>query len=205
MKTTSFTIFVLTALFSALAYSYPRHDPNVFDNGNLWSITYYHDTAVGHTQWATQRICFLPYAFPAAGATNIYGRWYSTTYPNWHGHYQQEGDTVKMVGNFWDGYGNDSMLWDIVSNSPANIGAGHWLEWGDNGMSGPVYGMGNTVFQRVGKCRDISGGQTLTADSKLQLPEIKARYLTSGKEAEFPMQTGQEELKEANELEALFR
>lgn len=197
-------VFLVAIVYSAAALSYPRHDPNVFDGGNLWTITYYHDTSTVHSQWATQRICFLPYAAPGVGQTNIYGRWYSTSYPNWHGHYQQEGDTVKMVGNFWDGRGNDSMLWDIVTSSRANIGAGHWLEWGDNGMSGPVYGMGNTLFQRVGKCRNLIDAQDASPEAKLVLPEIKARYLTSGKEAEFPMQEGQEQLKGTNELEELF-
>ncbi len=200
-------IVVGTALFLSVsvAFAYPRHDPNVYDKGNLWSITFHDDDSVAHNQWATQRICFLPYSAPLAGQTQIKGTWYSTTYPNWHGHYRQEGDSVKMVGNFWSGKGNDSMTWDIVTSAPHTglgvklntLGAGHWTEWGDNGSVGPIYGFGNALFQRVGYCKAISTSSDVDIG-------IKARLLSNGREAEYPQQLDQLPLEGANELEELF-
>jgi len=32
--------------------------------------------------------------------TSIQGVWYSTSYPDWNGRYYQEGDEVKMTGDF---------------------------------------------------------------------------------------------------------
>jgi hypothetical protein len=157
MKTVT---LITAAIAGALAFAsvnsnaYPRHDPNVYDLGNLWSITAYNDDSIGHTQWATQRICFNKYY---VSVTHIRGTWYSTTYPNWHGHWAQEGDSVKMVGNFWQGRGNDGITFDIVTSSTRNIGAGHWHEWGDNGQYGPMYGFANALLRRVGKCVSTAG------------------------------------------------
>lgn len=190
--------------------AYPNHDPNVYDEGNLWSITFHNDDSVNHTQWATQRICFLPYS--SNGGTQLKGRWYSTTYPNWNGHYRQEGDSVKMVGNFWDGKGNDGITFDIVTSNPhtglghkhGTVGAGHWHEWGDNGATGPVYGFGNALFERVGKCYDIKG--TDVESFSAEKLRIDTRLLKNGEKALYPQQEGQLPLIEANpELEELFQ
>lgn len=191
--------FLLTTTASAIllslsytAQSYPRHDPNVFDGGNLWSITFYNDSATTHTQWATQHICFLPYSVVG---THIRGKWYSTSYPNWHGHYSQEGDSVKMVGNFWNGRGNDGMSFDIVTNSRRNMAAGHWTEWGDNGRFGPVYGFGNTKLERIGNCFTHSDAEDVF---------VEARKLKNGEDASFPQQLDQIEITSPLKYEEWF-
>ena len=56
------TLLALTVSTTAMAFT---NNPNVFNNGNLWSITFHNDDSTAHTQWATQRICFLPYISPA--------------------------------------------------------------------------------------------------------------------------------------------
>ncbi|WDD99641.1 hypothetical protein [Thalassomonas actiniarum] len=195
MKTPTLVKTFIAASLLITAHSsmaYPKHDPNVYDLGNLWSITFYNDSAPGHTQWATQNICYLPYAVVG---THIRGKWYSTTYPNWHGHYSQEGDSVKMVGNFWGGKGNDGMTFDIVTSSRNNLGAGHWNEWGDNGRFGPVYGFGNALFKRIGYCHKITD---------FTQADVQIRYLTNGEQAMYPQQRGQEDIKEPSPYEKLF-
>ena len=193
--------------------------PNVYKEGNLWTITFHNDDSTNHDQWATQRICFLPYT-SSTTQSQIKGVWYSTSYPNWHGHYRQEGDSVKMVGNFWQGKGNDGMTWDIVSSafntslgvSLRTIGAGHWNEWGDDGRYGPVYGFGNALFQRVGYCKSLSTVSTIkSADGVEELTteldfdvDIKPRLLKDGSEATHPQQVGQMPLEGSNEYEELF-
>ena len=205
MRFSQYAVSFLLSCVAVSALAYPKHDPNVYDRGNLWTITFHDDDSVAHSQWATQRICFLPYVAPAAGQTQIKGRWYSTSYPNWHGHYRQEGDSVKMVGNFWNGRGNDGITFDIVTSDPntglgvrhRTIGAGHWHEWGDNGRFGPVYGFGNAILERVGKCHIVK-------QTDIDTINIDVRMLKDGREAEYPQQPGQLPLKEANHLEELF-
>lgn len=193
-------VLPLALTLSATAMASPTYEPNVVKGGNLWTITAHDDDSVSHTQFATQRICFMPFSTPATGRTQLRGRWYSTSYPNWHGHYRQEGDSVKMVGNFWAGKGNDAMSFDIVTSllhtglgdKHRTIGAGHWAEWGDDGRFGPVYGFGNALFQRIGACKSIKDFQELN---------IKPRLLKNGEEARFPNQPGQLPLEGFNEYE----
>jgi hypothetical protein len=209
-------LFVAVSLLavSSLSYAYPRHDPNVYDKGNLWSITFHNDDSVNHDRWATQRICFLPYTFPAAGETHIKGKWYSTTYPNWNGYWQQEGDEVKMLGNYANGAGNDVMSFDVVTGkyntlvtTPANtvidtVGAGHWTEWRDTGVNSSFHVFGNTLMQRVGKCQ-VPKTQT-ALDLTLLARQIKPRTLLKGGIAEFPLQQDQVPLEGVNKLEELL-
>lgn len=201
MNVKNILMSVILLSVSATAMAYPKHDPNVYDGGNLWTITFYNDNSVNHDQWATQRICFLPYTSPAANQTHIAGRWYSTTYPNWNGVYQQEGDSVKMLGNFWKGDGNDTITVDIVSDGPVvnnkdardNLAAGHWHEWTDN----YVYRFfGNTLLQRVGKCHSPKSIDDLS---------IEPRMLKNGREAIYPLQRDQIKLEGANQFEELFK
>ena len=62
--------------------------PNVFAGGNRWLITAYDDSSPVHQQWATQGICYLPFA---QVGTHIRGVWYSDTYPGRVGRYSQGG------------------------------------------------------------------------------------------------------------------
>ena len=192
-------IAVLILVTSNISFAYPRADPNVYDNGNLWSITFHDDDSVGHNQWATQNICFSPYTLPGAGQTHIRGKWYSTTFPNWNGFYRQEGDEVKLIGNYANGVGNDGISFDIVTGQPSTVGAGHWAEWRDSGVTSPFYVFGNTLLKRIGKCKT----GTSTFDETSLSRSVAPRYLLKGTVAQFPLEKDQEPLKGVNILEEL--
>ena len=140
------TLVLMAVLVVSDVYAQP--EPNVFDGGNLWSITFYDDDSSNHQGGGTtQRICFSNYNLTGTG---IQGRWYSTTYPNWYGQYRQEGDSVVMTGNFWNGDGNACISFDLVTMSPKDIGAGHGTEWNDSYSLATFFG--NTLLNRLGKC-----------------------------------------------------
>ena len=141
-------VMLTTVLAAQAAAQVPR--PNVFDNGNRWLITAFDDTSTVHQQWATQGICFLPYA---VSGTNIVGAWYSDTFPNWRGRYAQEGDRLLMHGNWANFGGSDGMVIELFAGtSTRDVGAGHWTEWWNFGTNGTTVLFGNTRLSRVGKC-----------------------------------------------------
>jgi len=124
--------------------------PNVFDGGNRWLITAFDDSSSVHQQWATQGICFLPYA---VSGTHIRGVWYSDTFPNWRGRYSQEGDNLLMHGNWANFGGSDGMVIDLFAGtSPKDVGGGQWTEWWNFGAYGTTVVFANTRLSRVGKC-----------------------------------------------------
>jgi len=107
------TVLMMEILCVAEASAQPK--PNVYDGGNRWKITAFDDSFPEHPEWATQEICFLPYI---ADATGIQGMWYSLTFPDWNGRYRQEGDEVKMTGDYAKGVGHDHItlyhtVWDV--------------------------------------------------------------------------------------------
>ena len=140
----------------ALASTANAHPPlpNVFDEGNLWRITFYNDPSASHQQWGSQLICFMPYT---ALGNGIQGVWYSTTFPDWNGRYYQEGDEVKMTGDYAKDVGHDHMtLLHTTYDIPGKINAlafKDWTEWREDGHYGQTIGWGNTKLERIGKCR----------------------------------------------------
>lgn len=125
--------------------------PNVFDGGNLWQITAFDDSSPEHTEWATQEICFLPYI---ADATGIHGMWYSLSFPDWNGRYRQEGDEVKMTGDYAKDIGHDHMTlyhttWDSRKRT-RGMAFKDWTEWREDGASGRIIGWCNARMTRVG-------------------------------------------------------
>ena len=143
--------------------AYTQHDPNVHDYGNRWEITAFLDNTPGHTQLATQGICFQPYAVVG---TQIQGVWYSDTFPDWNGRYTQEGDHVQMHGDYARDVGHDGITFQIHSR---NRGAGHWFEWREDGAYGNTIGFGNMEINRVHKCDDsVPFPQPPVTDLKLQ-------------------------------------
>lgn len=127
--------------------------PNVFDGGNKWHITGYFDSTSNHVQTATQEICFLPYSVVG---TSIQGVWYSTSYPDWNGRYYQEGDEVKMTGDFAKDTGHDYMTlihttYDI-SGRVRGMAFKDWTEWREDGKFGRIIGWGNATMVRAGRC-----------------------------------------------------
>lgn len=158
-----------------------RPMPNVYDDGNRWLITAYDDTSPGHTELATQGLCFSPYA---AVGTHIQGRWYSDTFHDWNGRYSQEGDQVVMHGDYADDIGHDGITFEIVTSDRRNEGAGHWIEWREDGAAGNTVAVANAKLRRVGKCKR---GLDLIAP----LPVIAPRLRVDGGIAQFPMERGQ--------------
>lgn len=168
-------------------------DPNVYAGGNLWSITAYDDSSPGHTQWATQGICFLA---PVAVGTHMRGNWYSTTFPDWNGVYSQEGDQVFMHGDYAKDVGHDGIKFEVVTNSPRNVAAGHWFEWRENGAFGNTIGFTNTKLERIGYCKPIQ-----TTD--LASLYIAPRLLVNGRIASYPSEPDQIPLNDLGAIELL--
>ncbi len=125
--------------------------PNVYTSGNLWNITFYNDPASGHAEWATQAICFSP---PTTVGTSIQGFWFSLSFPDWNGRYYQEGDEVRMTGDYAQDVGHDHMEFRHDETDAAKRGEGHgtWDEWREDGKFGSVIGWGNTRLARKGYC-----------------------------------------------------
>lgn len=133
------------------ASAQPR--PNIYDGGNRWQITFFVDSSPEHTEWATQEICFLPYT---SDPTGIQGVWYALTYPDWNGRYRQEGDEVKMTGDWGKDVGHDQMTlyhttWDAPQRTKG-MAFKDWTEWMEDGKFGFIIGFANTRMTRVGSC-----------------------------------------------------
>lgn len=159
-------------LGSSQVFAQPQHFPAVDNLGGaatLWRITFYDDTAINHSQWATQDICFVQ--GPVQGS-NTTGYWYSTTYNRWIGRYRQEGDQVKMIGDFWKGPGNDAMSWEIAVAD--REGTGNWEEWVEDGGYGNWLAKGNAKFVKLGPCKwqpPVSTGNDWGALEKLVIEQ----------------------------------
>lgn len=162
----SFKLSLIATLssLSLLASALPPHYPDLVSDGNRWTITAYDDSSVGHTQWATQGICFYPAG--TQGTHQLY-RWASDTYPDWNGRAVQEGDQVFLYGDFWRDTGHDGVQFEIVTNSPRSEGYGHWQEWIEDGKQGITVGFLNTKLTRVGKCRSLTFSDALDLSVKL--------------------------------------
>lgn len=200
-------LFTGIAAFTATTGTAQGPSPNVFDGGNRWLITYYNDCDKGHTQWATQGICFLPYK--PCGACGIQGAWYSDTYPGWRGRYMQEGDHIAMHGNWANFAGSDGMIIDLFGGtSPRDEGAGHWTEWWNSGANGTTVGFGNTRLRRVGRCQ-IPQSATLARMSQEEIDKlaielsdkVKPRLRKDGKAAASPNDPEQVPLREEREYQ----
>ena len=145
-------LFVMVFV-SSVSASPPK--PNVFDGGNKWKITFYNDSTDTHAQWATQEICFLPYTVVGS---SIQGMWYSTSFPDWNGRYYQEGDEVKMTGDYARDVGHDHMTlvhttYDVAGSKVHGMAFGDWTEWREDGKYGRVIGWGNAKLERTGRCK----------------------------------------------------
>ena len=181
-------------------------NPNVFDGGNKWRITFYNDSTSIHDQWATQAICFLP---PIVVGNSIQGTWYSTSFPDWNGRYYQEGDEVKMTGDYANEVGHDHMTLQHttydVQGSVRGMAFKDWTEWREDSAYGNIIGWGNATMVRAGKCEiphgydtpgilepeDIKFLENEALEISISLPE---RLTVEGKPARFPGQSNLESL-----------
>jgi len=185
--------------------------PNVFNGGNMWRITFYNDPSTNHQEWGNQLICFLPYV---TIGTSIQGAWYSTTFPDWNGRYYQEGDELKMTGDYAQDVGHDHMTlyhttYDVPGKSNA-LAFKDWTEWREDRRYGRIIGWGNAKLERLGKCRYpfvISDTAQITLDYLQQLEdeamvfsqELPERLTVDGAIATFP---GQEDLESIADYQA---
>ncbi|MDJ0825006.1 MAG: hypothetical protein QNJ16_05825 [Rhodobacter sp.] len=202
-------LFVSTAVAVGLlgaSYAAAQPKPNVFDGGNRWEITYFNDPASDHTQWATQIICFMPYAPLGTGIT---GAWYSLSFPDWNGRYYQEGDEVKMTGDYARDVGHDHMtLYHTTFDNPDERRGGmafkDWTEWREDGSFGRIIGWGNARLVRVGRCpfEEVEGREAMEVMEALSL-KVAPRLRLDGKEAESPGEEGQESLEQYQERTGL--
>jgi hypothetical protein len=124
--------------------------PDLVSAGNRWTITAYNDESPNHDEWATQGLCFR-----SIGMFGTHQRyvWWSDTFPDWNGVASQEGNEVVMHGDYAGDVGHDSMMWNVVSATPRNVGAGHWVEWREDGKFGRTIGFANALLTRAGNCR----------------------------------------------------
>jgi hypothetical protein len=192
------TLYLVTSVSIAQP---PR--PNVYNDGNRWHITFFNDPTTIHQQWATQTLCFLPYSIVG---TSIQGKWYSTTYPDWNGLYYQEGDEVKMTGDFWHDTGHDHMTLFHTTVEPKGMAFKDWTEWGEDDDYGFIFGWGNARLIRDGYCwLPHSGLNHLTAKTSAEIEEyekeaselskrLPQRLMRDGREAEFPGVPDQEDV-----------
>jgi hypothetical protein len=134
------------------AFAQPPHKPNLVDNGNRWTITAYDDASLVHRQMATQGLCFK---FDSNVGSHQRYTWYSDTFPDWNGWASQEGDQIKMYGDYAKDVGHDGINWEIVTEDRPNtqaMGYGHWTEWREDGKYGRTIVFANAKFKRVGNC-----------------------------------------------------
>jgi len=161
-------VLLATATVSLSAWAVPPHLPDLVSEGNRWLITAYFDAQPGHTEAATQVLCFFP-----AGTLGTHQNyfWVSTSYPDWNGRAAQEGDQVFMHGDFQNDSGHDSMDWEIVTTGALRTeGAGHWKEWLEDGKLGRTLGFANAKFTRAGKCEQQSLTEALEFSRQLRVP-----------------------------------
>jgi len=147
--------------------------PNVFDGGNRWLITGFLDDSPNHLRVGTQEICFLPYAVVG---TSIQGVWFSTSFKNWNGRYYQEGDEIKMTGDYAENVGHDHMTlvhttFD-VAGGVRGMAFKDWTEWREDDRFGRIIGWANARLQRAGRC-GVAGVPFPTTVPVAELPKLE--------------------------------
>lgn len=195
-------LLVGSLLLAGSSFAQPK--PNVVDQGNRWLITGYFDCDAGHTQAATQGICFLPYE--RCEVCGIEGAWYSDTFPDWNGRYMQEGDRLVMHGDYAGGDGHDGMVIELFAGtSPRDEGAGQWTEWRETpGTFGTTIGFANARLRRVGRCDTPEGFASMSVEEVNELvkklsAEVEPRMRTDGEPAKDPADPKQKPLPEEGE------
>jgi hypothetical protein len=117
------------------------------------------------------------------------------TFPDWNGRYYQEGDQVRMHGDYGQNDGHDGFEWDIVS---ARSGAGHWTEWRETPDPGRTITFCNANWVRVDKCLNTPPPPPTPEYIGLLLDlsgKVPPRCLENGRPAPNPLSPGQTECK----------
>ena len=171
--------------------------PNVYDGGNRWLITGFIDQTPDHQEVATQVICFGPYVNYGTGITGV---WYSLSFPDWNGIYYQEGDEVKMTGDYAKDVGHDHMTLFHTTydhpQKPRGMAFKDWTEWREDGAFGRIIGFANARMTRSGRCPHPKGVGAAMEKRVLELSlKIPPRLMKDSKEeAKNPGDHGQESL-----------
>ncbi len=187
-KVFGIVVALLFIASAAMAACVPK--PNVYDNGNRWKVTFYNDPTTGHDQWASQIICFSSYT---TVGTSIQGYWYALTFPDWNGRYYQEGDELKMTGDYAKDIGHDHLIFKHTTDdrSKQGVAFGDWTEWREDSKFGRIIGWGNATMERVGYCKcDCKEIDKVEKFSKSLLPRLTLK----GEEAQSPGEKGQESI-----------
>jgi hypothetical protein len=203
-------LFMLVFGFVNATKAQPQ--PNVYDNGNRWIVNAYLDCDSRHTFQASQGLCFLPYK-RCGSCSSMTGFWYSDTFPDWRGGYMQEGDRLKIHGNWhWANKpfaGSDGAFLDLFAGtSPRDEAAGEWIEWLNSGVYGTPELYVNVRLTRVGKCempRGVDPSKLSEAElEKLSIElsgRVKPRIRRDGKVAEYPIDPEQKPLPNEREYD----
>jgi hypothetical protein len=163
-------LFAIATLTPGVALA---QQPDLVSAGNRWTITAFNDESPVHDQWATQGLCFRSIGF--FGTHQRY-EWWSDTFPDWNGIASQEGNEVVLHGDYANDVGHDAVKFNVVSSTPRNVGAGHWVEWREDGKFGRTIGFANALLTRVGRCQ-------MTLDEAKLLPFPRDQF---GREIESP-------------------
>lgn len=148
MKLLSNTVMLASLLMVPAALAVPPHQPNLTDGGNLWLMNAYDDTHPGHRQVFREEICFK---YVGNVGTHMRYVWQSLTYPPYKGVASQEGDHVVMHGDYspqGTATYHDAWLFDLVTESNKDLGAGHWTMWRSDGAFGSTYLVTNVTLTR---------------------------------------------------------
>ena len=143
LVTTAAALALLAGLTVAQENEMLIVQPNLHDGGNQWIITAFN--AAG--ELATQRLCFL---LDESDETTVRGYWYSDTFLGWDGGYIQEGNQIRMYGDYRRNRGHDGIVWSFTSEG---VGTGEWMEWRENSRLGESIGFAQVSMERVGECQ----------------------------------------------------
>jgi hypothetical protein len=155
--------------------------PNLTSGGGKWRITAYNDTTTGHSQLTTHELCFSNYT---ANGTGVTGNWGALTFSSWDGRYYQEGDKLRMTGDFGSNSGHDHMTCEFISASLVNCIWDEWLEQAPG--YGTIIGWARAKMERIGTC-------TVPGPSSAAVPE---RLTVDGESAASPIQKGLESIQQ---------
>ena len=195
-------VCVLGLISAQAAWAQPM--PNVFTGGNLFTITDHLDTSPVHLTLATQLICF---SAPVPNGTHFSGFWFSLSFPDWNGRYTQEGDLVRMHGDFFNDTGHDHMRFNLATMSATDSAMGDWDEWIEDGGFGITIVWSNAELNRVGFCPAFSSASLLRSkeavgeadqeEDPLDMSrKVPPRLLKDGRVATSPGDPEQESLEE---------
>lgn len=187
----------------------PSHQPDMVTEGNLWTVTAYRD-AFRHTPYRTrQNLCY--FYLGKRGTHDLYA-WISTSFPNWWGFAEKEGDQIQQLGNFspairtvplerwWEvnWRGHTSMQYELVLRGkgrivPRDVATGHI-----NASIEPGFerAFANMKMVRTGKCLQVladqiknvlKGSPPATSGGNVQVSDALIDLLVN-RSAEVPVQ-----------------